>query len=295
MTSYREFVEAVLQVALERATGPIWFGMPQIGAALGLEMGDWGDEEHRDLHLALDAACRDLDDRGLLDVTNEYRVAPTLEARRFRRHSVRELWPELRAGHLEPDEEAFLAKLHELSGIQHDGWAEARWILSSEVFAALGWDWDRGRSFNMLQVMKEGAFAWHRIPLSDEHRVRIAYAGAVRVEDEVGGALMEARDHLAIDRVRAAGCVAGVELERRLKALCASRTIAVTKKLPTIADYNDALKGKRVYAQPTWRKIQHLADLRNKCAHVLDSEPTASEGQELVEGVEEVLRALPVS
>lgn len=290
---YAEWVEAVLRAALEGANSPLMFGMPQIGAALGLEMGNWGDEAHRDLHLAVDAACQDLAELFLLEVQNQWRVTPTLKARRYRRHSLRELWPELRAGDLEPDEELFLAKLGELSEVPHEGWAEARWLVSSEVFEALGWEWDRGRSFEVLRALEAGIFAKSRLRLGDAHDVRLQLAGAVRVNDEVGTSLAEARDHLAVGRARAAGCVAGVELEQRLKDLCSSRSVVIHDKLPSISDYNDALKGSRAYPQATWRKIQHLSDLRNRCAHALDLKPTAEDARELVDGIEAVLRALP--
>jgi hypothetical protein len=290
---YTEWVEAVLRAVLEGAGTPYMFGMPQIGTALDLEMGNWGDEEHRDLHLAIAAACDDLAEFALLDAENQWSVSPTFKARRYRRHALRELWPDLRAGDLEPDEELFLAKLAELSEVRHDAWAETRWVLSSEVFEALGWEWDRGRSIDVLRALEAGVFAKSRIPLGDQHDVRLKLAGAVRVSDEVGASLAEARDHLAVGRARAAGCVAGVELERSLKELCLARSVVVRDKLPSIADYNDALKGARVYPQATWRKIQHLSDLRNRCAHVLDLEPTDEDARELVDGIEAVLRALP--
>jgi hypothetical protein len=41
--------------------------------------------------------------------------------------------------------------------------------------------------------------------------------------------------------------------------------------------------------------IQHLADLRNRCAHVLDVEPTMDDALQLVDGVDAVLRALQES
>ena len=283
----------MLRTVLEGAGTPYMFGMPQIGTALDLEMGNWGDEEHRDLHLAIAAACDDLAEFALLDAENQWSVSPTFKARRYRRHALRELWPDLRAGDLEPDEELFLAKLAELSEVRHDAWAETRWVLSSEVFEALGWEWDRGRSIDVLRALEAGVFAKSRIPLGDQHDVRLKLAGAVRVSDEVGASLAEARDHLAVGRARAAGCVAGVELERSLKELCLARSVVVRDKLPSIADYNDALKGARVYPQATWRKIQHLSDLRNRCAHVLDLEPTDEDARELVDGIEAVLRALP--
>ena len=283
----------MLRAVLKGAGTPYMFGMPQIGTALGLEMGTWGDEEHRDLHLAIAAACDDLAEFALLDAQNQWSVSPTFKARRYRRHALSEMWPELRAGDLEPDEELFLAKAATLSEVRHDAWAEARWVLSREVFEALGWEWDRGRSIDVLRALDAGLFARSRIPLGDEHDVRLKLAGAVRVSDEVGASLAEARDHLAIGRARAAGCVAGVELERSLKELCLARSVVVRDKLPSIADYNDALKGARAYPQATWRKIQHLSDLRNRCAHVLDLEPTDEDARELVDGIEKVLRALP--
>jgi len=283
----------VLRAVLEGAGTPNMFGMPQIGTALGLEMGNWGDEEHRDLHLAVDAACQDLAEFALLDAENQWSVSPTFKARRYRRHALSELWPDLCAGDLEPDEELFLAKLAELSEVRHDAWAETRWVLSSDVFDALGWEWDRGRSVDVLGALEAGVFARSRIPLGDQHDVRLKLAGAVRVSDEVSASLAEARDHLAVGRARAAGCVAGVELERSLKELCLARSVVVRDKLPSIADYNEALKGARVYTQATWRKIQHLTDLRNRCAHVLDLEPTDEDARELVDGIDGVLRALP--
>lgn len=105
--------------------------------------------------------------------------------------------------------------------------------------------------------------------------------------------LAEARDHLAVGRPRAAGCVAGIELERRLKALCLAGSVPITDKLPSLADYNQALRKAKVYPQATWRKIDALLDLRNRCAHVLELEPTPAHALELVDGIEEVLRVLP--
>ena len=288
---YTEWVEAVLRAILG-STGPYMFGMAQIGSALGLEIGNWGDEEHRDLHLAIADAVDDLDKIGLLSSAAVHGVKAVPEARRYRTTPLRERWPELRAGHLEPDEERYLAKLAGLSEVPHDDWAEVHRVASPEVFEALGWAWDRHRSWEVVGSLVRGDFVDARSTTDMDH-VRLRLAGAVRVGDEVGALLMEARDHLAVGRARAAGCVAGVELERRLKELCLVRAVVVRDKLPSIADYNDALKGARLYPQATWRKIQHLADLRNRCAHVLDLEPAAEDARELVDGVDAVLRMLP--
>jgi hypothetical protein len=88
---------------------------------------------------------------------------------------------------------------------------------------------------------------------------------------------------------RAAGALAGVVLERHLQRVAANRQVKVAKKNPTIADLNDPLRSAGVYDVPTWRKIQHLADLRNLCSHQKDREPTADEVADLIAGVKSVV------
>lgn len=66
---------------------------------------------------------------------------------------------------------------------------------------------------------------------------------------------------------RAAGAVARVEVERHLSQIVSTRAISISKKNPTIGDFNEALKAADVRDLPQWRYIQHLADLRNLCDH----------------------------
>ncbi len=66
---------------------------------------------------------------------------------------------------------------------------------------------------------------------------------------------------------RAAGALAGVVLERHLAEVCDNHAIKIAKKAPAISDLNDALKGADVIDIPTWRSVQHLADIRNLCDH----------------------------
>ena len=139
------------------------------------------------------------------------------------------------------------------------------------------------------RALAGGAFADSR-STNDMDQVRLRLAGAVRVNDDVSSDLAEARDHLAVGRVRASGCVAGVVRERGLKAPCLARSVLVRD--PTTAVHNEALKAAGAYPKETWRQIQLLGDLRNRCARA-DREPTAKEGRRLVAGVDEVLRALP--
>ena len=289
---YHDWVERVLRCVLEHEDRPTMFGMQQIGEELGLDVGSWGDPERRSLHDAIAVACMDLEDFDLLDVQNQYRVSSTLRARRYSRESLRDIWSELREGHLEPEDERFLRGVAALSLAEHDDWAEARETTTLEVFNFLQMPWDRGRSIDFLKVTDGYYFTKSMIPLGDQHTVRIRWAGAVRVNDAIGDVLQEPRAHLAAGRIRAAGCIAGVVLEGHLKYLCGMHSAPVVVKLPTLSDYNDAARKAKLYPQTTWRRIQHLTDLRNLCAHVLDREPTYQDASELLEGTDDVLREL---
>lgn len=92
--------------------------------------------------------------------------------------------------------------------------------------------------------------------------------------------------------VRGAGAIAGVVLEGHLTQVCENHKIKITKKNPSIGDLNDLLKKNDVIETSTWRFIQHLGDLRNKCDHKKQSEPTKQEIDELIEGVEKIIKTL---
>ena len=85
--------------------------------------------------------------------------------------------------------------------------------------------------------------------------------------------------------VRPAGVVSGVVLEKHLAEVCTSHRTTVKKTDATINDLNDVLKNAGVIDIPLWRSIQHLADLRNLCAHNKGREPTKDDVLELMEGV----------
>ncbi|MCJ7812556.1 hypothetical protein MUP95_04455, partial [bacterium] len=91
---------------------------------------------------------------------------------------------------------------------------------------------------------------------------------------------------------RAAGALAGVVLERHLQRIAENHKIVIRKKSPTISDLNDPLKQEGVYDVPTWRKIQLLADIRNLCSHQKESEPTDEQVDELISGVNSVIKSV---
>ena len=101
------------------------------------------------------------------------------------------------------------------------------------------------------------------------------------IEDEE---LDVARKLLKVN-LRAAGAVVGVVLESHLQRVAENHGVKISKKDPTISDLNDPLKHGGVYDLPTWRKVQHLADLRNLCDHKKSREPTEQEVVELISGV----------
>jgi hypothetical protein len=104
---------------------------------------------------------------------------------------------------------------------------------------------------------------------------------------------LQAAEHLAKFKFfRAAGALAGVVLEGHLAQVCANHKIAVTKKNPTIADFNELLKSANVIDLPQWRFIQHLADIRNLCDHARKPDPTKEQIADLLAGVSKVTKTV---
>ncbi len=92
--------------------------------------------------------------------------------------------------------------------------------------------------------------------------------------------------------VRAAGALAGVVLEKHLQTVCENHQLSTRKKAPGISDYNQMLKEAEVLDVPNWRFIQRLADIRNLCSHAKDRDPTSDEVEELIAGVDKIIKTL---
>ncbi|NHZ86306.1 MAG: hypothetical protein GWP19_10550 [Planctomycetia bacterium] len=92
--------------------------------------------------------------------------------------------------------------------------------------------------------------------------------------------------------LRGAGAIAGVVLEKHLAQVCINQGIKIIKKKSSISDFNDKLKGAKTYETPTWRKIQHLGDLRNLCDHKKKRDPNIEDVDELIEGVEKITKTI---
>lgn len=89
---------------------------------------------------------------------------------------------------------------------------------------------------------------------------------------------------------RAAGAVAGVVLEGHLKELAAKHNLPKTAK--TINPINIALKAVDVIDLAQSRHIDFLGDIRNKCGHKNAAEPTPGEVEDLIAGVEKVIKTI---
>ena len=162
-------------------------------------------------------------------------------------------------------------------------------------------------------IMGKGASTdWQDNPQWDIHnvvsirfinQVQILAALQTRIDsvlsDVTGALLAELQDSELVSamallkvNIRAAGALAGVVLERYLQRVAANHNLTVRKKNPTIADLNNLLKKANVYDTPTWRKIQFLADIRNICAHQKGSEPTRAQVEELISGVNTIIKSV---
>lgn len=91
---------------------------------------------------------------------------------------------------------------------------------------------------------------------------------------------------------RAAGVIAGVVLEKHLAEVCISHNVVVKKKAPSINDYNQLLKDNEIIDTPDWRRIQLLGDIRNTCGHSKDKEPKKEDVEDLISGVEKVIKTI---
>lgn len=91
--------------------------------------------------------------------------------------------------------------------------------------------------------------------------------------------------------LRPAGALTGVILERHLKNLLRKHTPPIKySKKAGLGQLNDLCKNS-VYDLVSWRKVQHLADLRHLCSHDKTREPTRDEIEELINGVSAILRS----
>lgn len=91
---------------------------------------------------------------------------------------------------------------------------------------------------------------------------------------------------------RAAGAICGVVLEEHFHNVLDKHNISISKKNPTINDYNDLLKNNAIIDVPTFRHIQLLGDIRNLCDHKKDENPTKEQIEELIRGTDKIIKTI---
>lgn len=90
---------------------------------------------------------------------------------------------------------------------------------------------------------------------------------------------------------RAAGCIAGVVLEKLLVQVRENHNIRPQKNHASISDINDALRRDGILDLPTWRQIQRLGDIINICSHSKERVPKEVEVDDLISSVEKLTKA----
>jgi len=91
---------------------------------------------------------------------------------------------------------------------------------------------------------------------------------------------------------RAAGAICGVVIERHLSQVCERRGIKVAKKNPSINDYKSLLQANDVIDVSQMRRIELMADIRNKCDHSKKEEPTDDDISEIISGTNKIIKSI---
>jgi hypothetical protein len=138
------------------------------------------------------------------------------------------------------------------------------------------------KATQQVQILKSGLDRLDSI-LADIHGVLDAQI--------IDGEIDVARELSKAHHYRSAGVIAGVVLERHLRKLISDHKVPFRKK-PMLGNLNEALKEAGIYGVPEWRRIQHLTDLRNLCAHDSDRDPTEQDAVALIDGAAALTKTL---
>lgn len=126
------------------------------------------------------------------------------------------------------------------------------------------------------------------------------YTILISINDRIDSILSDIKTNLLIElqdteletaksllkvNIRSSGVIAGVILESYLSSVTDNHSLTLSKRNPTLSDFNEVLKNNNIIDTTVWRKISYLGDIRNICAHKKDSEPTKEQVEELIAGV----------
>lgn len=139
------------------------------------------------------------------------------------------------------------------------------------------------RFYNQLQILESAQMRFESSPFDIQQIARA---------DLFDSELDASRELLKTGFFRPAGVLAGVVLEKHLQSVCKNHKVLVSKKNPTISDYNDLLKNVKAIDILKWRLIQRLGDIRNLCAHIKEREPTKDEVNDLIEETDKIIKTI---
>lgn len=291
---YLDWAQTVLRAVLSDRPAYTLLTIPKLAEELGLSFGSLPDAKQNEVTLSIDHVLTDLAPHGLVRYESGGRsIGYPPSARRFRVELLSSTWYELWSGYLEAEDEDFLFALAGLSEQPSERSADVASVPLANVFAVLGWDWDITRAIAVHEHLADRYFVQGRLYGGSGGDLRITYAGLVRALDETGVPLREAAEHLQARRLRAAGCLAAVELERRLKQLVMRPPKVSRRRDPSLEDYNQASFAAGIIDQETWESVSTIAVIRKRCVHALEREPEVDEVRLLLEGVERILRRYP--
>jgi hypothetical protein len=180
---YLDWAQNVLRVVLRERQAAVPLTMGKLAAELGLPFDERSDRERDEVMLTLDRILTDLVRLGVVEYESEgFTVDYPPTARRFRREPLSVLWPDIRSGYLEAEDEAFLAALASLSEEPGTGQADVGHVRAEDVFANLGWDWDGPRAIGIYRNLNDqGLVAGSMFP-GYSITARVTYAGLVRAQ-----------------------------------------------------------------------------------------------------------------
>lgn len=104
--------------------------------------------------------------------------------------------------------------------------------------------------------------------------------------------LDSAKNLLKNGYIRASEAICGVVLETHFNSVLLNHNLNPNKKTMHLSDYNELLKNEDVYDIATWRKLQYLSDIRNKCDHDKGIEPNKEELEDLIKGCKAVIKTI---
>ncbi len=177
---YVDWVEKVLRATVAAYYASETFATATNVAATINELGLDIDDHSEPL---LDA-LHDLQGLGLIKFGTLWHVEIHQEARKIRVSSLRTCWPAFHNVWLEPRQEAFLAKLCEMSEVREEHWAHLEPVQGDDVLVAMGETPGRGECVPIIKTLEDQGLVESRMTFGS-FPVFPTYGGLVRATEKV--------------------------------------------------------------------------------------------------------------